>query len=75
VPYYGKQAPVGNGSMLLFLLVPVRLLILLYDAGLTKNGLSEGKPGACPHYGEGYYGVYCRDPDGNVHLIYRGDLL
>ncbi|MBA2676021.1 MAG: VOC family protein, partial [Ramlibacter sp.] len=26
-------------------------------------------------YGEGYYGAYLRDADGNkVHLAYRGDL-
>jgi hypothetical protein len=28
-----------------------------------------------PHYGDGYFGAYLRDPDGNkVHIVHRGDL-
>lgn len=41
-----------------------------YDAVLL-----EGAPGPRGRYGEGYYGAYLRDPDGNkVHLAWRGDL-
>lgn len=47
-----------------------------YAAAMAFGGVDEGEPGARPHYGEGYYGAYMRDPDGNkVHVVYRGDLL
>lgn len=46
-----------------------------YTAGLLAGGSDEGKPGNRPHYGEGYYGAYLRDPDGNkVHITHRGDV-
>jgi hypothetical protein len=32
-------------------------------------------PGPRPHYGDGYYGAYLRDPDGNkIHIVHRADL-
>jgi hypothetical protein len=38
--------------------------------------VDEGAPGPRPHYGNGYYGAYLRDPDGNkIHLVYRGDIV
>ena len=46
-----------------------------YSAGLEAGGTDEGAPGDRPWYGEGYYGAYLRDPDGNkLHVVYRGDL-
>jgi catechol 2,3-dioxygenase-like lactoylglutathione lyase family enzyme len=49
-----------------------------YDAVLTPLGLHRRAvtpDGPRPHYGNGYYGAYLRDPDGNkVHVVYRGDL-
>jgi catechol 2,3-dioxygenase-like lactoylglutathione lyase family enzyme len=46
-----------------------------YAAGLLAGGHDEGEPGLRSHYGDGYYGAYLRDPDGNkVHIVHRGDL-
>jgi catechol 2,3-dioxygenase-like lactoylglutathione lyase family enzyme len=35
--------------------------ILAYPRG----GTDEGAPGLRPHFGEGFYSAYVRDPDGN----------
>ena len=46
-----------------------------YDAGIAAGGTAEGPPGDRTHYGEGYYGAYLRDVDGNkVHFACRGDV-
>ncbi|MFK4823102.1 hypothetical protein ACI0FS_23530 [Ochrobactrum quorumnocens] len=52
-----------------------------YDAVLIPLGLKrrivtpDGGPGPRPHYGDGYFGAYLRDPDGNkIHLVHRGDI-
>jgi catechol 2,3-dioxygenase-like lactoylglutathione lyase family enzyme len=46
-----------------------------HAAALAAGGSDEGAPGPRAHYGEGYYGAYVRDPDGNkVHIVYRGDI-
>ena len=33
--------------------------------GWDTGGSEEGGPGFRPQYGEGFYGAYVRDPDGN----------
>lgn len=30
-----------------------------------RGGSCEGRPGLRPQYGEGFYGAYVRDPNGN----------
>src|SRR2546427_10912137 len=46
-----------------------------HAAGLARGGSDEGPPGPRPHYGDGYYGAYLRDPDGNkVHVVHRADV-
>lgn len=37
----------------------------LHAIALTLGGTDEGEPGYRPHYGEGLYSAYIRDPDGN----------
>ena len=32
---------------------------------LEAGGTSDGAPGARPHFGDGYYAAFIRDPDGN----------
>lgn len=74
-PYDRKQAGVGNGSMVAFTAPLPQAVDKAYAAGLLAGGSGEGEPGPRPHYGQGYYGAYLRDPDGNkVHIAYRGDL-
>lgn len=36
-----------------------------HAAALAAGGSSDGAPGARPHFGEGYYAAFIRDPDGN----------
>jgi catechol 2,3-dioxygenase-like lactoylglutathione lyase family enzyme len=36
-----------------------------HAAALKAGGSSDGEPGLRPHYYEGYYAAFIRDPDGN----------
>jgi catechol 2,3-dioxygenase-like lactoylglutathione lyase family enzyme len=36
-----------------------------HAAALKAGGSSDGEPGLRPHYHEGYYAAFVRDPDGN----------
>jgi len=63
-PYDGAEASHGNGTMTAFLCVP-EIIDQLHDLALKNGGVSEGAPGPRPQYGDGFYGAYVRDPDGN----------
>ncbi|PRA46568.1 VOC family protein [Brucella pituitosa] len=63
-PQDGDEAKAGNGTMTAFLCTP-QLIDQLHDLALKNGGTSEGAPGRRPHYGDGFYGGYVRDPDGN----------
>lgn len=76
IPFDGKAASAGNGSMVAFTAPSTDAVDAAFAAGMANNGTNEGVPGPRPHYGDGYYGAYIRDPDGNkIHIAYRGDLL
>ncbi len=36
-----------------------------HAAALARGGACDGAPGERPHFGEGYYAAFIRDPDGN----------
>jgi catechol 2,3-dioxygenase-like lactoylglutathione lyase family enzyme len=36
-----------------------------HAAALAAGGTSEGVPGPRPHFGDGYFSAFIRDPDGN----------
>ncbi|WP_044875124.1 VOC family protein [Pseudomonas sp. LFM046] len=75
IPRNGEPSTIGNGSMVAFLAASEQAVEAAYAAGLASGGTDEGIPGPRPHYGDGYFGAYLRDPDGNkVHIVYRGDL-
>lgn len=63
-PYDGGEASQGNGTMTAFLCTP-EVIDQLYELALKNGGVSEGAPGRRPQYGDGFYGAYVRDPDGN----------
>jgi len=63
-PYDGGKANVGNGAMTAFLCAP-ELIDQLHALALKNGGVCEGAPGRRPQYGDGFYGAYVRDPDGN----------
>lgn len=74
-PFNGLSATAGNGSMVAFLAPHEEAVVAAHSAGLAGGGTNEGAPGPRPHYGEGYFGAYLRDPDGNkIHIVYRGDI-
>lgn len=75
MPYDRAPASAGNGSMVAFLARSPQDVEYAYLAGLGSGGTDAGPPGPRPHYGQGYFGAYLRDPDGNkVHIVHRGDL-
>ena len=70
-----QPAAPGNGTMVAFLAPDRAAVDAAYVAAMEAGGTNEGAPGDRPHYGEGYYGAYLRDPDGNkVHVVHRGDI-
>ncbi len=74
-PFDRQPATAGNGSMVAFLAPTEAAVSAAHAAGLATGGTDEGAPGPRPHYGDGYFGAYLRDPDGNkVHIAYRGDI-
>ncbi|KQY75049.1 MULTISPECIES: VOC family protein [unclassified Ensifer] len=74
-PFDRKPASVGNGSMVAFLAPTPAAVDQAHTAGLAAGGTDEGVPGPRQHYGDGYYGAYLRDPDGNkVHVVCRDDM-
>lgn len=75
VPFDGKPASAGNGCMVAFAATSPAAVRAAHAAGLAAGGIDEGAPGPRPHYGDGYYGAYLRDPDGNkIHVVHRGDV-
>lgn len=64
-PFDGGKAGVGNGTMTAFLVDDARLIDRLHQLALGNGGSDEGGPGRRPQYGDGFYGAYVRDPDGN----------
>lgn len=74
-PFDGAAASAGNGTMVAFEASSSAAVDSAHEAGMLAGGSDTGKPGFRPQYGEGYYGAYLRDPDGNkVHVVHRGDL-
>lgn len=75
IPLDGEPASAGNGSMVAFGAPSADAVHAAHEAALCRDGRDEGAPGPRPRYGQGYYGAYLRDPDGNkIHVVYRGDI-
>ncbi|MCL6701300.1 VOC family protein [Pseudomonas sp. T1.Ur] len=76
IPANGEPSSIGNGSMVAFLASSENAVALAHAAGLAHGGTDVGAPGPRPRYGDGYFGAYLLDPDGNkVHIVHRADLL
>ncbi|WP_259779814.1 VOC family protein [Aestuariispira ectoiniformans] len=74
-PYDRKPASAANGGMVAFEAPSIDAVNAAYAAAIDARGACAGPPGPRPHYGDGYYGAYLKDPDGNkVHIVYRGDI-
>jgi catechol 2,3-dioxygenase-like lactoylglutathione lyase family enzyme len=72
-PFDGRPATWGNGTQISFR-APTRAAVDAFHAtALAQGGMDEGKPGL-RDYRPGYYGAYCRDPDGNkLHVMNDGE--
>ncbi len=59
-------APAGDGGNHIALRAGSREAVdAFHAAALVAGGLSDGAPGDRPHFGNGYYAAFIRDPDGN----------
>lgn len=65
LPFDGKAASSGNGTMVSFLADSDRAVDAFHAAALAHGGTDEGAPGLRPQYGAHFYAAYVRDPDGN----------
>jgi predicted lactoylglutathione lyase len=67
-PYDGSRATYGNGTMV-SLIAPSREVVdRVHKDALAAGGKDEGAPG---DRGNGFYGAYFRDPDGNKICIFK----
>lgn len=64
-PFDGQPATAGNGVMLGFYAETPEVVDAFYAAAMANGGTDEGAPGMRPHYGDGWYAAYVRDPQGN----------
>ncbi|MEL6383124.1 MAG: hypothetical protein AAFQ89_11880 [Cyanobacteria bacterium J06626_18] len=60
-----KASNFGNGTHVGFLVISKQAVHDCYQVALAAGGISEGKPGPRPYYGEPYYGCFIRDLDGH----------
>lgn len=74
-PFDGQPARTGNGSMVAFEAMSQDVVDAAFGGGMKFGGQDVGSPGPRLQYGDGYYGAYLLDPDGNkLHIVYRGDV-
>lgn len=64
LPFDGKAATVGNGSMPALVAPSQDAVRAFHAAALAHGGTDEGAPGLRP-YGRAFFAAYVRDPDGN----------
>jgi catechol 2,3-dioxygenase-like lactoylglutathione lyase family enzyme len=62
VPFDGRPATFGNGTMLAFEAPDYAAVDAFYTAALAQGGTDEGAPGIRE---DTHYVAYARDPDGN----------
>jgi|TARA_R110002020_G_scaffold399971_1_gene609812 catechol 2,3-dioxygenase-like lactoylglutathione lyase family enzyme len=63
LPFDGKPATVGNGTMVALEAKDKEQVHRLFKIAITQGGTDEGPPG--PRGEGGFYAAYFRDPDGN----------
>jgi catechol 2,3-dioxygenase-like lactoylglutathione lyase family enzyme len=70
-PFNGEPATSGNGSQVMFKALSHQQVDDFHASALQLGGSCDGAPGP-RNYSPGYYGAYCRDPDGNkLHVFCR----
>ncbi|WP_137110551.1 VOC family protein [Rhodobacter sp. SY28-1] len=72
LPFDGKPATVGNGSMPALVAPDQEAVRAFHKAALAHGGSDEGAPGLRP-YGPAFFAAYVRDPDGNkLSAVHEG---
>ncbi|MFS6932098.1 VOC family protein [Klebsiella oxytoca] len=64
-PFDKQDATTGNGVMVALIARSAEHIQQLHALALNQGSTDEGGLGLRPHYGEGFYSAYVRDPDGN----------
>ena len=67
IPFDGKPANVGNGSMTALVVDSSRMVDNMHAKALELGGSDEGAPGQRM---EGFYAAYFRDLDGNKLAVF-----
>lgn len=67
-PFNEEAANPGNGNMVAMAPGSTELCASLHAKALSLGGSDEGAPGA---RGDGFYGAYFRDPDGNKMCFFH----
>ena len=69
-PFDGREATVGNGSMIAFRVPTHAELRALHSAGIAAGGTDEGAPGFRAQYSSNFFVGYLRDPLGNKLALF-----
>lgn len=69
-PYDGREATVGNGSMIAFRVPTPAQVHALHSAGVAAGGTDEGAPGYRAQYSSNFFVGYLRDPLGNKLALF-----
>ena len=69
-PYDGREATVGNGSMIAFRVPTHAQVHALHSAGVAAGGTDEGAPGFRAQYSRNFFVGYLRDPLGNKLALF-----
>jgi len=68
LPYDGKAATGGNGTMVALAAPSRETVDKVYADALAHGATDEGAPGL---RGDTFYGAYFRDPDGNKLCVFK----
>lgn len=72
LPFDGRPASVGNGTMPALVAPDQAAVRAFHAAALAHGGSDEGAPGLRPH-GPAFFACYVRDPDGNkLSAVHEG---
>ena len=69
-PYGGREATVGNGSMIAFRVPAHAQVRALHSAGVAAGGTDEGAPGFRARYSKNFFVGYLHDPLGNKLVLF-----
>ncbi len=70
-PFDGNPATVGNGVMVALMVDSTEKVDAMYRKALELGATDEGEPG---FRGDGFYGAYFRDLDGNKLNFFWADM-